>query len=126
MKTTLCHHHGCYSAAVPGKHFCQRHSAEERRWGKGFRNSARKKSQEWHELYNSERWRQMRREFLKRYPFCFICGRGATIADHIVPHRGDASLFYDMENLQPMCVKCHSAKTLRENNYFKGDGGEKP
>lgn len=44
--------------------------------------------------------------------------RGArTVArevDHIVPHRGDMSLFVDIENTQSLCKPCHSSKTGSE------------
>jgi 5-methylcytosine-specific restriction protein A len=34
--------------------------------------------------------------------------------DHIVPHRGDAGLFWDPLNLQLLCRSCHSRKTMQE------------
>lgn len=36
----------------------------------------------------------------------------ATVADHIVPHRGDRALF--MGALQSLCVPCHSVDKQRE------------
>ena len=122
MKTKICLKPGCGRAAVQGKDYCQRHiSLQDSR--KVF--TKRGKSAKWHSLYETSEWRKRRREFLKKYPICFICGKPATIADHITPHRGDLSLFYDEQNLQPMCQACHSRKTLKENSYFhaKGDRG---
>ena len=122
MKTKICLKPGCGRAAVQGKDYCQRHiSLQDSR--KVF--TKRGKSAKWHSLYETSEWRKRRREFLKKYPICVICGKPATIADHITPHRGDLSLFYDEQNLQPMCQACHSRKTLKENNYFhaKGDRG---
>lgn len=122
MKKTLCHYHGCYASSLPGKHYCARHSHLENSWGRRPA-PVRRKSSQWHHLYNSARWRQVSRDFLSRYPVCFICGMKATVADHITPHRGNLDLFYDMDNLQPLCWKCHSAKTLKENEYFKSTRG---
>ena len=34
-----------------------------------------------------------------------------TVVDHIVPHRGDARLFWDEDNWQPLCKSCHDRKT---------------
>lgn len=34
--------------------------------------------------------------------------------DHIIPHRGDPVLRDDIDNLQPMCKRHHSAKTAAE------------
>jgi 5-methylcytosine-specific restriction protein A len=41
------------------------------------------------------------------------CPRG-----HRVPHRGDARLFWDQNNWQPMCTPHHNAKTAREDGGF--------
>lgn len=34
--------------------------------------------------------------------------RPATLVDHIVPHRGDKTLFRDPENWQSLCDECHN------------------
>lgn len=126
MKTTVCHKNGCYETAVEGHRFCSSHLYLEQEQEARRRNAAmRKKSSAWHGLYNSVRWRNMSRDFLKKYPFCAVCGAPARIADHIQPHRGDELLFWDELNLQPLCWKHHSAKTLKENDYFKSELNKK-
>jgi 5-methylcytosine-specific restriction enzyme A len=35
----------------------------------------------------------------------------ATVADHIVPHRGDERLHWDESNIQGLCAHCHSSTT---------------
>ena len=62
------------------------------------------------------RWRKVRIAFLQRNPLCVECMRKgvltpATVVDHIIPHRGDMSLFWDEENWQPLCKNCHDRKT---------------
>ena len=62
------------------------------------------------------RWRVARLRFLKRNPLCAACmqeGRlsPATVVDHITPHRGDETLFWEESNWQPMCKPCHDRKT---------------
>jgi 5-methylcytosine-specific restriction protein A len=37
----------------------------------------------------------------------------ATVADHVVPHRGDETLFWDGE-LQSLCGPCHNSVKQRE------------
>jgi 5-methylcytosine-specific restriction endonuclease McrA len=37
----------------------------------------------------------------------------ASVADHKVPHRGDAELFWKGE-LQSLCAHCHSSAKQRE------------
>lgn len=115
MKTKICKKLGCGRTCQEGKEYCYLHrDLESTR--KVF--TYRGKSKQWHNLYESSRWRKISKDFLRRYPTCFICGKPAKIADHIIPHRGNIELFYDDSNLQPMCWSCHSRKTMKENNNF--------
>jgi 5-methylcytosine-specific restriction protein A len=41
----------------------------------------------------------------------------ATVVDHVVPHRGDAALFWDEVNWAALCKRCHDAKTAREGRW---------
>ena len=64
-------------------------------------------------------WRKARRAYLARHPLCVRCkatGRTVTASevDHIVPHRGDRKLFWDLTNWQPLCKSCHSRHKQRE------------
>lgn len=39
------------------------------------------------------------------------CGRAADMVDHIIPHRGNMKLFWDIRNWQPMASSpCHSSR----------------
>lgn len=62
-------------------------------------------------LYKTAAWASMRENQLAREPFCRTCGYDATTADHVIPHRGNLELFYDVDNLQSLCHSCHSRKT---------------
>lgn len=120
MILKLCACAGCGGFAVSGSPFCARHKAEaDRRPRQLFRGTRRNRSAPYHHLYECARWKAVRRAQLERSPFCAVCGAKAAIADHIVPHKGDESLFFNEGNVQSLCWKCHSAKTLAENNYFK-------
>jgi hypothetical protein len=63
-------------------------------------------------LYD-RKWRKRRAEQLSAHPLCRICMdvfarvEPATVADHIVPHRGDPVLFAGP--LQSLCASCHSS-----------------
>lgn len=66
------------------------------------------------------RWRHpvwgLRAQVLADNPWCVQCQqRGvlevATDVDHIIPHDGDAALFWDRANLQGLCRGCHTRKT---------------
>ena len=75
------------------------------------------------------RWRKLREMELRRKPLCAAClkaGRTtpATELDHIVPHRGDAVLFWAADNRQSLCKSCHSAKTVKDTaRALQSEGG---
>ena len=65
-------------------------------------------------LYDSQRWRKVRRWWLKGHPLCEMCQRQgritiATVVDHIIPHHGDPTLFWDANNYQSLCAACHNS-----------------
>ena len=60
------------------------------------------------------------RQYLATHPLCVKCmavGRytKATVVDHIKPHRGDSVLFWDRDNWQALCKRCHDRKTWAED-----------
>lgn len=60
----------------------------------------------------------MRESQLNAEPLCRFCLDAedvvvATVADHVVPHRGDEGLFYDPDNLQSLCAACHNSTKQR-------------
>lgn len=68
-------------------------------------------------------WEKARANFLSANPLCARCKSieqivPATVVDHIVPHRGDKGLFWDADNWQPLCKKCHDQKTAAEGGGF--------
>lgn len=88
-----------------------------RQAAKGY-DRKREKDKPWRKLYRSARWEAVRRTLLARGPMCVECQkRGlvkpATDIDHIVPHRGDLTLFWMKTNWQALCHSCHSIKTRR-------------
>ena len=65
-----------------------------------------------HPWYKTTRWHRRRLTQLRREPLCRYCQAGgyvvpATVADHVVPHRGDAHLFWHGP-LQSLCAQHHS------------------
>ena len=77
-------------------------------------------------LYRSKQWKARRELQLTLEPLCALCkqlGRltPATVADHVVPHRGDHDLFWNGA-LQSLCAPCHSSvKQEAENRgYVRG------
>jgi 5-methylcytosine-specific restriction protein A len=79
-------------------------------------------SDQWHYLYNNQRWRKYSKGYLNKHPLCHQCKQENQIApsdvvDHIVPHRGDRKLFWDSENHQALCNTCHHVKTGKESDW---------
>jgi 5-methylcytosine-specific restriction protein A len=66
--------------------------------------------------YGSD-WAKASRQFILEHPVCVMCGGPAEVTDHITPHKGDAALFWDRSNWQPLCRSDHSHVTV------KFDGG---
>lgn len=63
-------------------------------------------------LYGTARWQRRRLNQLRREPLCRYCldeGKveAAIVADHIIPHKGDAQAFWH-GSLQSLCVAHHS------------------
>jgi 5-methylcytosine-specific restriction enzyme A len=76
-----------------------------------------------HAFYNSGRWKAYRKTHIERSPLCVMCEREGravlgSIVDHIIPHRGDVSLFWAMDGVQTLCVRHDSLKRLRENGLL--------
>jgi 5-methylcytosine-specific restriction endonuclease McrA len=72
-------------------------------------------------LYKTARWQRLRLQQLERQPLCEFCLKlgkieAATVADHKIPHRGDANLFFDIDNLQSLSDFCHSSLKQQEEN----------
>jgi 5-methylcytosine-specific restriction endonuclease McrA len=84
-----------------------------------------RRSIEWRKWYGLARWKAkphglrwqcfVRDGFTCQWPGC---GRvepdtSKLVADHIVPHRGDHRLFFDLNNLQTLCKDCHDTHKQR-------------
>lgn len=106
-----CKHPGCPELTFGG--YCEKHSSLDI----NKRASAKDRG------YDS-RWRLARRRYLKQNPLCVNCLKDnklvkAAVVDHIVPHRGDMVLFWDENNWQSLCKRCHDTKTMTEDRYQK-------
>ena len=86
------------------------------------RRSETQPSRRWYKL---ALWARRRAAQLANEPLCCMCAdtgkvTPATIVDHVIPHRGDWSLFASGE-LQSLCKFHHdSAKRIEENAQFGG------
>lgn len=74
-------------------------------------------------LYGA-RWRRESGLFLLEHPFCTDPYKRhgdilvlADEVDHIIPHKGDLTLFWDKDNWQGLCKPDHSRKTASEGGF---------
>lgn len=108
-----CAHPGCPELVEGGQKYCEKHKAmhpEDMRpaYRRGY----------------DAKWKKFRRWYLESHPFCVMCMQEkpprytrATIVDHIKPFRGDKTLQYDLNNLQPLCKHHHDIKTGRYDSH---------
>ena len=70
------------------------------------------------------RWQKARLTYLRRNPLCADPFKtherqgmivAAVLVDHIQPHKGDMTLFWRVDNWQPLCKECHDRKTAQED-----------
>ena len=81
---------------------------------------ANRKSVHWRQWYKSARWQRLRIEVLTRDLFTcrqtgvILAGKAnapdSPVVDHIVPHRGDERLFWDINNLQAVTKAWHDSE----------------
>lgn len=101
----------CGKPACPQLQPCPEHA--RRRELDRHRGSARARGYD-------RRWEKARVAWLAQHPLCAACARAqltaaAALVDHVVPHRGDRLLFWDPDNWQSLCSRCHAAKSARES-----------
>ena len=113
-----CRRPGCFRMAAEGSDFCDKHQSPPARLvpSEDRRESAAQRGY-------GHRWRKLRDWYIKAHPLCEECLRQgrvtkATDVDHIIPHKGDALLLFDVNNLQSLCHECHSRKTAGEDGGF--------
>jgi len=107
---SICNYPGCQT--LTHDRYCEKHKKEMMK----IQNERSSK------MY-TYKWRKASKEFLKKHPLCAQCQREgrltpATEVDHIKPHGGDRSLFWNKKNWQPLCKSCHSKKTAKEDGGF--------
>jgi len=87
----------------------------------GGRSVWRDQNVPWRRWYKTSRWQRLRWSvlvrdlFTCRWPSCgkTVSDTSKLIADHIIPHRGDETLFWDAANLQCLCKACHDSLKQR-------------
>lgn len=71
-------------------------------------------------LYSSCAWKESSRAYLVANPFCVRCEEESRLVladcvEHLVPHCGHKSLFWDRSNWQPLCQSCRDKRIVKEH-----------
>lgn len=107
-----CAHPGCSALVERGR--CEKHKRESWRDYERERRPPRDKV-----FYSSPAWRAARALVLAGEPLCRECAKAGRVVpavqvDHVRAVK-DGGAPFDPENLQPLCLACHSRKTLAES-----------
>lgn len=88
-------------------------------------DAERRDAKPWRKWYSTARWRALRLAVLARDGWkCRQTGvllsgvpyaPDSAVADHIVPHRGDPALFWDIDNLQAVAKEWHDGRKQRQD-----------
>lgn len=105
---------GCGKLTDTGR--CEQHRKQERKEIDKRRGTAAKRG------YDAK-WKVARDWYLRNHPLCVMCHSAgmivaATVVDHIKAHKGDKALFWDRDNWQALCKRCHDSKTAREDGRW--------
>lgn len=82
------------------------------------RQRERQRKADGNAVYTQSAWQRVRKRFLYHNPWCSLCARQATVADHWPVSRRDlvAQGVADPDshrNLRPLCKACHDRETAR-------------
>lgn len=112
-----CAHCGCREWASHG-YYCEKHWLEYQEMVQAKRKEFTKKACKDRPTSAQRgydyKWQKTSKLYLKLHPICVKCGAPATEVDHIIPHKGDPKLMWDVNNYQALCHTCHSKKTYSE------------
>lgn len=117
IKKKICNYPGCSALINPNERYCTKHKKEPE---KPFSSAIRYNEL----LYKTTRWKQLRKEILKRQSNCYYCGMSEKETKlevhHKIPPKGNEELFFDENNLVAVCGTCHKIITnieIRERKY---------
>lgn len=81
-------------------------------------HDAKRRDVPWRHWYWTARWRRRSRDQLTAHPLCNRCSTdhrpvAATVANHVIPHKGNEALFWEGE-LESVCAPCHDGAIRSE------------
>lgn len=111
MQLYKCKGPGC-SIILKSPGYCQYH-IKDKVEKKPFQNAKRYNTH----LYQTSRWKKLRREILLENKCCQMCGSTLQLeVHHRVRPKGEEELFFDKDNLVLVCEVCHRKLTANETH----------
>lgn len=106
---------GCRALVAVGLPRCDKHQSDYDR-ARGLLTDTVRAASPARKWYKTVGWQKRRKMQLAGEPLCRLCPewskQPATVADHIIPHRGNHGLFW-FGALQSLCKSCHDTKKQR-------------
>jgi 5-methylcytosine-specific restriction protein A len=64
------------------------------------------------------RWQRVRKAYIYKHPWCVLCAKAATVADHFPLSRRELEAKGDPnpdspKHLRPLCTSCHNKETAK-------------
>jgi len=112
-----CNHPGCSELIDFGTAYCEAHHKARVQDSKVNNSRYSNQDPETKAFYTSQRWRMLRRRFLRANPICNHCGTIAEMVDHIIQISKGGSK-YNITNLQALCNSCHAKKSASESGRW--------
>jgi 5-methylcytosine-specific restriction protein A len=112
---TPCKHYGC--PALCTTRYCIEHKADEYA---SLAERGRNRPSAYKRGYDAE-WENKKKQHRRNEPLCRSCGAMGQCVDHIVPISEAPHRKLDDSNLQTLCNRCHTRKTLREEGRMKNE-----
>lgn len=115
-----CTHPGCGVLVRDGTGRCDKHKRAEAKAFDQRRGSSSARGYGY-------KWQQARDDFLREHPLCKKHEEKgqlvpSSVVDHVIPHKGDMSLFWSRSNWQALCKTCHDIKTATQDSAFARKG----
>jgi 5-methylcytosine-specific restriction endonuclease McrA len=113
----------CSSRAIDNSKYCKQHQTNNRRTENRRLIDTNRSDDPVRKLYRTKRWAATRRTVFQRDLLCQAtegCPHAATVCDHKIDARtymASGGDFYDLSNLQGLCIAHHNSKTAKECGF---------
>lgn len=88
------------------------------KWSRDRSHDEARGPQPWRLWYRSQRWREKALAQFAAHSLCSRCSTdhrpvAASVANHVIPHKGNETLFWEGE-LESVCAPCHDGAIRSE------------